>query len=737
MHSIPRVVLATLFLFWTFAPALPQSEKQDVASTSPEIVTVAVNAEVVRFTAPNRVVQLRLEIYSELGQKLFDTEQRGGNVLDWPVQNGSGERLADGSYLCVVTIKNLSGRLKQKLGQLTVSAQTAAMRSVTAAELSSQQTEAVGPVDGDTALTIMPTGELLPATVLLTNGAEAQLSRTAGALSFRLGDFYSGKHKEQMRLTEDGNLGIGTAEPKAKLDVAGTIRTTEGIEFANGLDGTNGTKLTTTAAGGLQQIRADGTVVPSATGTGTQNFISKWIDNAGTLGDSNIFESAAGRVGLGTTNPGAKFHVVGAQGSIGAGTFQLDGATLFNNWTSAYPAFEVLNTNPTNNNISLFQFSDAPSGAAHAGIGAVATSHANKWGDLFFFTKQNDGYQMRMGIYGGNVGIGTTAPAAKLDVAGAINTSTQFNIGGQSALRVSLDGTSTFAGFYTGPSTVNSGDTGAGRYNSFFGSAAGYSNIQGAFNSFFGKNAGFLNTAGGGNSFFGSYAGLNNTGSENSFFGESAGYFNTTGNLNSSFGFYAGQKNQSGTNNTFLGAASDGDANLTNSTAVGYRAYVTQSDSLILGGIIDVNSATADTKVGIGTTAPTNRLSVVGNVDFSGNLGVGRSDPTYKLHVTAPSIQGLRVETGLNGVALASFGGFGYFDIDAPGIFGGRFTVRDNGNVGIGVPSPGAKLQVAGGDVAITTQLSGLILRAIDGPNCYRLTVNNAGAPGTTLVPCP
>lgn len=64
----------------------------------------------------------------------------------------------------------------------------------------------------------------------------------------------------------------------------------------------------------------------------------------------------------------------------------------------------------------MFQFSDAPSGAAHAGVGAVNTNHANKFGDLFFFTKQSDGYQMRMGIYGGNVGIGTTNPDAKLSI---------------------------------------------------------------------------------------------------------------------------------------------------------------------------------------------------------------------------------------------------------------------------------------------------------------------------------
>jgi hypothetical protein len=151
-------------------------------------------------------------------------------------------------------------------------------------------------------------------------------------------------------------------------------------------------------------------------GTGSQNRIAKWIDNSGTLGDSSLYETAAARVGLGTTSPGAKFHVVGVQGSLSAGTFQLDTTTQFSGWTAAYPTFELVNANQTNNNVSLFQFADTPSGASHAGIGAVSTSHVNKFGDLFFYTKQADGYQIRMGIFGDNVGIGTVSPLAKLQV---------------------------------------------------------------------------------------------------------------------------------------------------------------------------------------------------------------------------------------------------------------------------------------------------------------------------------
>jgi hypothetical protein len=86
---------------------------------------------------------------------------------------------------------------------------------------------------------------------------------------------------------------------------------------------------------------------------------------------------------------------------------------------------------------------------------------------------------------------------------------------------------------------------------------------------------------------------------------------------------------------------------------------------------------------------------------------------------------------------VASFASNGDFQIDAPFIPGGRFAVAQGGNVGISTATPGAKLHVAGGDVAITTQSKGLILRAVDGSSCYRVTVNQAGALGSTLVPCP
>jgi hypothetical protein len=173
-----------------------------------------------------------------------------------------------------------------------------------------------------------------------------------------------------------------------------------------------------------------------------------------------------------------------------------------------------------------------------------------------------------------------------------------------------------------------------GNSNSFFGRDAGIFNTTGNFNSFFGGNAGYANTTGYSNSFFGLYAGFSNTtGNFNSFFGVDAGWSNTTGYSNSFFGLYAGHSNTTGysnsffgrdtglsntveNDNTFVGYRADLDGStdsVTNATAIGNRAYVAQSNSLVLGSIAGLNGATANVYVGIGTPAPARQLHLRGS----------------------------------------------------------------------------------------------------------------------------
>ncbi len=223
-----------------------------------------------------------------------------------------------------------------------------------------------------------------------------------------------------------------------------------------------------------------------------------------------------------------------------------------------------------------------------------------------------------------------------------VNATAQYNIGGNRLLSVygtenlfvginagtfnSTGFRNSFVGYQAGAANTTgsnnsffgsgAGSASTGGNNSFFGTGAGGFNTTGDSNSFFGSGAGSANSTGGQNSFFGWLAGTSNTaGTSNSFFGKSAGFNNSTGSGNSFFGLQAGVVNATGSFNTIIGFAADvGVNNLSNATAIGANAVVSQSNSLVLGNNVNV---------GIGTTAPEQKLHVVGNEILSTGANSG------------------------------------------------------------------------------------------------------------------
>jgi len=197
-----------------------------------------------------------------------------------------------------------------------------------------------------------------------------------------------------------------------------------------------------------------------------------------------------------------------------------------------------------------------------------------------------------------------------------------------------------FVGNYAGYANTT------GSFNSFTGINAGLSNITGNYNTFLGYNTGYFHTMGDYNSFLGTGAGTYNTSDNNSFVGTYAGYWNTTGRENTSLGRSAGFYNTTGSNNLFLGClANPSTGALSNAGAIGSRAYVSASNSLVLGSISGVNGATASTNVGIGTTAPAYLLHVNGiAAKPGGGNWIAISDQRLKKNVSSFT-QGLEVLT--------------------------------------------------------------------------------------------
>jgi hypothetical protein len=555
MSTFKRLIGSTLFVLVLAGMALAQENRalvENAAKPDVLLVTATAAADRIRFVSPGTVVQLRLEIYNEAGQKIFDTELRGGNVLDWHLQDGSGQRLPPGSYACVLTIKSLSGRLSQRVGVVALNGERASVAPIDTAQLSPAQQQTIGPVESDGGFTVRPQDEAEDLTVVAHDGADGQVARTTGALSFRLGDFLSGNDKEQMRLTAEGNLGIGTDKPQAKLDVAGSIRTAKGIEFSDGT-------VQTTGLSGRKD--SEGNLVPNVSGTGTQNRLAKWLDNSGTLGDSLLSEAGGNIV-----NNGTNIQMTAAP-SAGVDTnliFVNANDRTTGMIASATPAFSANNGPYFAMRGNTYSSIPGQRGLFSLSTGNVASPTGND-GTMVFLTGAD---QVRMVIKpSGDIGVGTTTPGTKFDVVGNINTSTQYNIGGNRVF--SITGTSnTFVGRDAG----NSNTTGVG--NSFFGSGAGFSNTTGSSNAFFGGAAGFNNTTGSGNSFFGGGAASSNTtGGSNSFFGSFAGSNNSTGSSNSFFGDTAGSQNTTGGGNSFFGQAA-GFMNTTagNNSTFGFNA---------------------------------------------------------------------------------------------------------------------------------------------------------------------
>ena len=184
---------------------------------------------------------------------------------------------------------------------------------------------------------------------------------------------------EHMRITSGGDVGIGTTSPGAKLDVNGDIFLSE----TGRLQGRAYPYDTTVGSG------ADASTAIIEAGS-TSGYRSRITLAGGNATDPNTIKflttsiermriTSAGDVGIGTTSPDVKFQVQG--GAIKATT---------SNYASP----------STGGAISMFQDN-------------------NDYGTIWAVKNYNGAWaNIAIAPSGGNVGIGTTSPAYKLDVNG-------------------------------------------------------------------------------------------------------------------------------------------------------------------------------------------------------------------------------------------------------------------------------------------------------------------------------
>ena len=482
--------------------------------------------------------------------------------------------------------------------------------------------------------------------------------------------------------------------------------TTPGGFYVN--NGSNGVVGTASVADLAAVLASNGAFIKN--GTSQQTGSSFNIDGTAIIGGTNGGTLNIGSTGGSGTTPGGHWSELtldgGEHGGEGPVIHMVGGG--INGSTSNHVHIDISTTSAVNANASIVATDDGSYGANLDFQTLIPGSSSNSLVSRLYIQDA------------GNIGIGTTNPAANLDVTGNINTSNVYQISNSytgneylnaeqtvlaSPTNPSFDLSDLFVGFGAGTNNVITG-TQVGFANAFVGANAGNSNTIGSNNTYSGYDAGFSNTVGQENTFIGADAGYDNVGapsggpngplgsyntyvgmsagqqatnSFNSFFGETAGFFTTTGYYNTALGSHAGVSNGSG--------------DLYNTTAIGYGATVEASNSLVLGG-----TGTLAVNVGIGTTTPDAPLRLITDLGMSagpselaafshtsysaGNAGVGMgywSDGTTRL-----------------GGYIRGTGGLPLFFVTSGSTAAIAMTMTADGNLGIGTTTPATTLDVTG-----------------------------------------
>ncbi|MGA2680007.1 MAG: tail fiber domain-containing protein [Sedimentisphaerales bacterium] len=285
------------------------------------------------------------------------------------------------------------------------------------------------------------------------------------------------------------------------------------------------------------------------------NGNARWLEigvRPGAQNDPNIYTTLSPRQQV-TPVPYA-IYTLGSTGfwqPNGSGIFY-NGGNVGIGRSTPYTGLELYGTSDTNastvqivgNGVSTLLLGQNADGGVIRGQGGGNT--LSFWtGGVSDMAAAGSGTERMRIDSAGNVGIGTTNPSNKLDVAGDINAASVYKIGGYNVLSLGV------CSIFVGPDTGTTGN-----YNSFVGYQAGKSNINGYDNTFSGARAGYSNTTGNDNVFIGEDAGcVNTTGAYNVYLGREAGSWNIGGIGNTYLGAYAGQQNQTGSGNVFIGGS--------------------------------------------------------------------------------------------------------------------------------------------------------------------------------------
>jgi hypothetical protein len=595
-------------------------------------------------------------------------------------------------------------------------------------------------------------------------------STYAGYLQFVTGSS-AGTQNERMRITSTGNVGIGTTTPASLLTIgsgtpttaanginfgtdttanlyrsaAGTIKSDGGLDISTlNVRGTGGS-IVLPSSGGIIGAGVASISIGDANDTfnfnGINNFdnnsssVTANFTNSGSGAIARFYKGAtealtvanSGNVGIGTTGPTAKLHVNGVNGVLSY--LQSSGGSAWQQFGSSDGTkLWVVGQGTDDGSVSQFGIRDQGAGITRMLINST-----------------------------GNVGVGTTAPVARLDIYGADTNTLQIN----NTAAVSASSGAGISGFTSGlPSaadqrlgfyTLGAKDGGTLRNTvaiQGFSSQAWASGTAGGSyltfsttpnNSF--TRAEVMRVDQAGNVGIGTTAPTHTLEVSSNNGTDYAAYILNTHNASGSQGLFVGRYGYTGgyalrvqndvngdsggpfdafvvdgTNRVGIGTATPATA-LHIQTATGTGSLLSLYQSSVRRWQIGT-TANADafklTDVDSGTVpfsveaaAPANSLIV----KTSGNVGIGTTTPGGKLGIYSSNItiDGIQLthnnasahvwalRSGITSVADESF------EIRDNTAGASRLAINTNGNVGIGTTGPTQKLDISGSGQTIAS----------------------------------
>jgi hypothetical protein len=517
---------------------------------------------------------------------------------------------------------------------------------------------------------------------------------------------------ERMRIASNGNVGIGTTSPGAKLALISAGKGIHVNKSGHSSTSANLSECRTNYAFAYDTLRNGSTTGFFITNVGTNVPGMQAVDSSNNAQNISI-QPYGGNVGIGTTNPSHKLHVVGRAQSdylkIGDDTSS-SSTYIYDSYLDASSAYfhqpialirtdssatggideapvslAMFNRDGTNNTwVKLAFAAREASGAGNtvsiAGIAAQKTSGtANAWasGDLHLWTKSGATQTSNVVIKSsGNVGIGTTLPVVKLDVnsGGSDSVATFTSTDARARILIADNTDISYFGTYIGTTFIGSDDTPSGNT---------------------------LNITSSGNVGIGTTSPDSLVEIENNPAAQTQSRMLSIDNnpINNQGSGYI--EISSGSNNqakTQIEQVSSGGFGLLGNQYIDTNIINRGLSSSSHG---NINFATGS------STSATSIVMTIGGGSQKGNVGIGTTSPSEILHVIGGTNTRAIIETQVNGgsSALRLDANPNYWEIKnygpsaSLGITRGTsefLTIDNTGNVGIGTTSPSAKLHIAG-----------------------------------------